>query len=222
MNRIPVLLINYKLYSETLGENGRKVAEHAKKIADRLGVNIVIAPTFSDIRLLSGIVPVVAQHTDPLEPGAHTGSVTAESVKEAGAVGTMINHSERKLDPKTIEQCILRAKQNDLMTICCADSPENAVLFAGFSPDYILIEPSELIGGSASISKTNPQIISQTVNLVKSVNPAVGVICGAGVSTGEDAMIARKLGAVGVVAASAIAKAKNPEKVIEDIANGLV
>ncbi len=219
---MPVLVINYKLYNETLGENGKKIAEHAKKISDRLGVNIVIAPAFPDIRLLSGIVPVVAQHIDPLEPGAHTGSVTAEAVKKAGAVGTMINHSERTLDPKTVEQCILRAKQNDLMTICCADSLENAVLFAKFSPDYIMIELPGLIGGNSSIAKTNPQIISQTVSLVKSVNPAVGVICGAGVSTGEDAMIARKLGAIGVAAASAIAKAKNPERVIEDIVNGLL
>ncbi len=219
---MPVLVINYKLYSETLGENGKRIAEHAKIISDRLSVNIVIAPAFSDIRLLSGIVPVVAQHIDPLEPGAHTGSITAEAIRKAGAVGTIINHSERKLDPKTVGQCVLRAKQNNLMTICCADSPEIAARFAGLSPDYIMIELPELIGGNKSIAKTNPQIISQTVNLVKSVDPAVGVICGAGVSTGEDAMIARKLGAIGVAAASAIAKAKNPERVVEDIASGLV
>ena len=121
-----IFLINLKLYSETLGDNGRKLAEHAKRISDRLSLNIVLAPNFSDIRLLSGIIPVVAQHIDPVEPGAHTGSITAESVKTAGAIGTLINHSERKLSLEEISECIAHARKNGLMTVCCAESPEKA------------------------------------------------------------------------------------------------
>ncbi|MBI3413585.1 MAG: triose-phosphate isomerase [Candidatus Aenigmarchaeota archaeon] len=215
-------MINFKSYQEMLGESGRKLAEHSKKISSGLGVNIVIAPAFTDIRFLSGIVPVIAQHIDSAEPGAHTGSITAESVKMAGAIGTIINHSERKLSFEDIELCIARAKKNDLMTICCADSPETAASIAKLGPDYVLIEPPELIGTVNSVSKTSPEIIKRTVELVKSANQNVGVICGAGVSTGEDARIAKSLGAIGVAAASAVAKSKTPKRVIEDVASGLV
>jgi len=217
-----IFVINLKLYEETLGENGRKLAEHAKKISSRLGVNIVFAPAFTDIRLLSGLVPVIAQHIDAVEPGAQTGHITAEAVKMAGVIGTMINHSEKKIALEEIEKYVLRAKKNDLMTICCADSPESAAKIAKLSPDYVLIEPPELIGSANSVSKTKPYVISRTAELVKAVNQNVGVICGAGVSTGEDARIAKSLGAIGVAVASAIAKSKTPERVIEDIANGLV
>ena len=217
-----LFLINFKLYSEAIGENGKKIAEHAKRIASKLGLNIVIAPAFADIRLLAGTIPVVAQHIDSVEPGAQTGHITAESVKAAGAIGTMINHSERKLGFAEIEKCLARAKKNDLMTICCADSPEDAASLVKLNPDYVLIEPPELIGSANSISKTKPDVISRTVELVRSVNSNVGVICGAGVSTGEDARIAKQLGTIGVAAASAIIKSKTPEKVIEDIAYGLV
>ncbi|MBI1971872.1 MAG: triose-phosphate isomerase [Candidatus Aenigmarchaeota archaeon] len=219
---MPIFVINFKLYEEILGEKGRKIAEAAKRIASRSGVNIVIAPPAADIRLLSGIMPVVAQHIDPVESGAQTGHITAESVKAAGAIGTLINHSEKPMDIGDVEKCVLRAKQNKLITICCADSPENAALFAKLDPDYVLIEPPELIGGKNSVSKTKPEVISSAVGLVRSANPNVGLICGAGVSTSEDAAIAKKLGAVGVAAASAIAKSANPERVIEEISNGLI
>ncbi|MBI4177775.1 MAG: triose-phosphate isomerase [Candidatus Aenigmarchaeota archaeon] len=219
---MPIFLINFKLYEETLGEAGKKIAEHAKIISARLGVEVIVAPSSPDLRLISGVLPAIAQHIDAVEPGAHTGFVTAESVKAAGAIGTLISHSERKLSFEEIGKCIARARKNGLMSICCAGSPEAAAEIASLGPDYVLIEPPELIGSANSISKTKPDVIARTVDLVKSSNPRVGVICGAGVSTGEDSRIAMGLGAIGVAAASAVAKSKNPEKVIEDIAHGLV
>ncbi|MBI4168148.1 MAG: triose-phosphate isomerase [Candidatus Aenigmarchaeota archaeon] len=219
---MPIFVINFKSYEEALGEKGKILAEHAKKISAKLGVNIVIAPAFTDIRFLSGIIPVIAQHIDSVEPGAHTGSITAESVKTAGAIGTLINHSEMKLNLEDVSKCIARAKKNDLMTICCADSPENAAGIAKLNPDYVLIEPPELIGSKNSVSKTKPEVIKKTVDLVRLSNPQVGVICGAGVATGEDSRIAKQLGAIGIAVASAIIKSKNPERVIEDVAAGLV
>ncbi len=216
-----LFIINFKSYNETLGARGEAVAKAAKIASDRFGVNIAIAPAFSDIRLLSNMVPVMAQHIDPVEPGAHTGSITAESVKEAGAVGTLINHSEKRIGAKDVETCILRAKQNGLVSVCCSSSPQESAAFAKLKPDYILIEPPELIGGNNSISQTRPDVISETVRVVKAVNESVGVICGAGVSTRNDSLIAKQLGASGVAVASAIAKSRRPQDIIEDIASGL-
>ena len=217
-----LFMINFKLYNEVLGSKGEEIAKAAKAISTKLGINIVIAPAFSDIRLIGKEISVIAQHIDPIEPGAHTGHITAEAVKESGAIGTLINHSEKKISIKDVEKCISIAKKNNLMTICCAASPQESAILAKLNPDYILIEPPELIGGDRSVSKTNPEIISDTVKLVKATNESVGIICGAGVSTGEDAKIARQLGAIGVGVASAITKSQTPEKVIEDIAYGLI
>lgn len=216
-----LFIITFKSYSETLGARGEAIAKAAKMAADRFGINIAIAPTFSDIRLLSSIVPVIAQHIDPVEPGAHTGSITAESVKEAGAVGTLLNHSEKRISAKDIETCILRAKQNNLMSICCSSSPQESAALARLKPDYILIEPPELIGGNNSISQTRPDIISETVRMVKAINESIGVICGAGVSNRNDSLIAKQLGASGVIVGSAIAKSRRPQDIIEDVASGL-
>ena len=45
----------------------------------------------------------------------------AESVKEAGAVGVMLNHAEKKLTLDVIKQTIARADEVGLATIVCAD-----------------------------------------------------------------------------------------------------
>ena len=43
-----------------------------------------------------------------------TGHVLAEAVKEAGAVGTLINHAERQLKLSEIEAIIALAREKDL------------------------------------------------------------------------------------------------------------
>jgi triosephosphate isomerase len=56
--------------------------------------------------------------------------------------------------------------------------------------------------------------------MVKEVSRGDGVhvLCGAGVTTGDDVAAALRLGADGILVASGIVKAKDPEAVLKDFA----
>jgi len=80
---------------------------------------------------------------------------------------------------------------------------------AALKPDMIAIEPPELIGSGIPVSKAKPEVVSGTIDLVRQVNRDVVVLCGAGITRGEDVEAALKLGTEGVLVASGIVKAKD-------------
>ncbi|MBO5600664.1 MAG: triose-phosphate isomerase, partial [Candidatus Methanomethylophilus sp.] len=98
---------------------------------------------------------------------------------------------------------------------------EDAKILAKFAPDYIAVEPPELIGGDISVTTADPSIVKNTVEQVKAVNPAIRVLCGAGVKNGKDVAAALSLGAEGVLLASGVVKAADPRAVLRDIVSGL-
>jgi triosephosphate isomerase len=53
------------------------------------------------------------------------------------------------------------------------------------------------------------------------VNSTVTILCGAGISTGEDVYAALKLGTNGVLVASGVVKAPKPEEVVLDFCNAV-
>ncbi|MDD1738463.1 MAG: triose-phosphate isomerase, partial [Methanothrix sp.] len=55
---------------------------------------------------------------------------------------------------------------------------------------------------------------------VKRIAPDVGVLCGAGITHGEDLKAALDLGSQGVLLASGIIKAKDQRKALEDLVAG--
>ncbi|MCK4474776.1 triose-phosphate isomerase, partial [Candidatus Bathyarchaeota archaeon] len=151
-----------------------------------------------------------AQHIDPVQPGSHTGHVLAESVKEAGAIGTLINHSERQLKLSDIDRVIKKTRESGLLSVVCANNPSISAAVATLKPDIIAVEPPELIGTGISVSKAKPKVVTDTVRLVREVNPKVTILCGAGITSGEDVAAALRLGTRGVLVASGIVKAKDP------------
>ncbi len=168
-------------------------------------------------------IPVFAQHIDPIKPGSHTGHVLPEAVKEAGgAVGTLLNHSENRMILADLEAAIRRAEEVGLMTMVCSNNPAVSAAVAALGPDYVAVEPPELIGTGIPVSKAKPEVVTNTVELVKKVNPDVGVLTGAGISTGEDVKKALELGSVGVLLASGVTKAKDPEKAIRDLVSLII
>ena len=56
---------------------------------------------------------------------------------------------------------------------------------AAMEPDYVAVEPPELIGSGIPVSKANPEVVSKSVDAVKRIAPNVGVLCGAGMTHGE-------------------------------------
>jgi triosephosphate isomerase len=166
-------------------------------------------------------IPVFAEHIDPIKPGSHTGWTLPEAVKTAGAIGTLINHSEHRLQLADIDICISRAKSLNLDQIVCSNNIATSKAIATFSPDIIAVEPPELIGGEISVTSADPNIVSGTVEVVKEIDNKIKILCGAGIKNGRDVAKSIELGSDGVLLASGIVKAKNKEDVIRDLASGI-
>jgi len=224
MLKEPVIAVNFKTYAQATGEGALRIAKAAEKVWKETGITIVVAPQLADLyRITQEVeIPVFAQHIDPITPGSHTGHVLPEAVKEAGAVGTLLNHSENRMILADLEASIRRAEEVGLMTMVCSNNPAVSAAVAALGPDYVAVEPPELIGTGIPVSKAKPEVITDTVELVRRVNPDVKVLTGAGISTGEDVKKALELGTVGVLLASGVTKAKNPEKAIRNLVSLIV
>jgi triosephosphate isomerase len=218
----PLIALNLKAYKESVGERGLMLCRIADEVAKNTGASIVVAPQNVDLFRVAKVVsiPVFAQHIDSNEPGAFTGSITAEAVKEAGCKGTLLNHAERKIPYEKMQLAVELARKAGLETLMCADSVDEARRIAPLKPDYIAIEPPELIGSGISVSKAKPEIVKDAVSEVKKIQN-IPVLCGAGISNGEDVRKAVELGADGVLLASAFVKAKDPRAVLLDMANAV-
>jgi triosephosphate isomerase len=219
--KTPVIIVNFKAYSEATGKKAVELAKKAEKASKETGVNIVVAPQFTDIgRVVDAVeIPVFAQHIDSIKPGAFTGQVLADAVKEAGVVGTLINHSERQLKLADIDAVVRLAKAGDLVSCVCTNNPATSAAVAYLHPDIISIEPPELIGTGVAVSKARPEAVTNTIKLVRRVNDHAIILCGAGISHGEDVSVALKLGTHGVLVASGIVKAKEPYIVLREFAD---
>ena len=219
--RTPLIIVNFKTYSEATGKKAVELAKHAEKVSRETQVQIVVVPQYADIAPVAEAVgiPVFAQHIDPVKPGNSTGHVLAESIKEAGAVGTLINHAEKQLKIADIDTIVSLASEKNLVSCVCTSNPQISAAIAYLNPDIISIEPPELIGTGVAVSKAKPEDITKTLLLVRKVNTKAIVLCGAGISHGEDVAVALKLKTQGVLAASAIVKAKDPYTVLRDFAD---
>jgi triosephosphate isomerase len=218
----PIILLNFKCYLEATGAKAVQLAKYAQQVSEKFGVIVAVAPQAADIRLVSQQVkvPVFAQHIDPIAAGSHTGHMLAESVLEAGASGVIINHSERRLRADVIEDTIVRARGLGLTTTVCANTPGIAEAIAALNPDMVAVEPPELIGSGVAVSKAKPEIITDTVSRIRKINKDVMILCGAGITSGDDVREALRLGTQGVILASGVVKAKNQLAAIEDLASG--
>jgi triosephosphate isomerase len=216
-----MIIVNFKTYLEATGKRAVELARKAEKVTRETGISTGVAPQFADLAAVAEAVeiPVFAQHLDPIKPGGFTGHVLAESVMEAGAVGTLVNHSERQLKLADIDEILKITKEKKLISCVCANNPSISKAVAALQPDIMAVEPPELIGTGIPVSKAKPEVVSDTVRLVREVNRKVTILCGAGISHGEDVKAASKLGTDGVLVASGIVKAKDPYAVIREFAD---
>ena len=214
----PIVAINLKTYTEATGEKAVEIAKFCCEINKE---HTAIACQSTDLERVSKTgVMTYAEHVDFLTPGSGTGWMTVEAVKEAGATGTILNHSEHRLSQEELEKCIERAKEHDFSIILCAKDDEEAEKFANLNVDFIAVEPPDMIGGDVSVT-TKPELISDSVKKVKDKNPNMKILVGAGVKTKEDVAKAIELGAEGVLLASGVAKASDKKKVIQELVDGI-
>jgi len=182
-------------------------------MAVELGVSIIFDPQAVDIPAVAAAthrILVFAQHIDALPPGRGVGAVLAEAVRDAGAVGTLLNHSERRLSPSQLEASIERARSAGLATLVFADSPAEAEAFARLGPDIVLAEPPELIASGRSVGSVMAGFVAEAVAAVKGVNPEILVMSGAGVNGPADVDAVMRMGLDGTGSSSGILKAADP------------
>lgn len=208
------ILVNLKAYDA----DAIAIAEAAATVDESTDGRIAIAPQTASIDAVSSIAPETwAQHVSPVDHGSHTGSSLAEAAANAGATGTILNHSEHRLTLDAIESSIHAAQRAGLESVVCANSPDQIAAVTALGPDMVAVEPPELIGSGTPVSQADPEIVRRAVDAAASVDDSVPVLCGAGISKGEDVAAARDLGASGVLLASGVAKATDPASVLSDL-----
>lgn len=216
----PLILVNLKTYREATGEGAVRMAVTAEEVSKRTGVCVAVAPQALDIRMVVDATetPVFAQHVDPVGYGKYTGHMLPEAVAEAGCAGTLISHSERRLGLEAIEATVERSRAVGLLSVVCVDTVEKGRAVAPFTPDAVAIEPPELIGTGTPVSRARPEVVSGSVEAVKGIDQRVRVLCGAGITGGEDVAAAIRLGVEGVLVSSGVVKAENPSEVLLGLA----
>ncbi len=216
--KTPAIIVNFKTYRQATGDNAVRLAKACEKVAKASGVNIIAAVQAAEIyRVASAArIPVFAQHVDSIGYGKNTGYILPQSIKEAGASGTLLNHAEHKIDYETLEAAIGSCKRLGLTTVVCAEGKEEAATVARLNPDFIAVELPELIGTLVSVSKANPEAVTSAIAEIKRIRD-IPVLCGAGVANGEDVKKALELGTVGVILATAVTTAKNPEAALAEL-----
>jgi len=226
-----MLLINFKTYQNSTGARAVALAKKADKVALETGAEIAVAVDATSINAVSSAVsiPVFAQHVDPAGFGANTGHITADMLREAGARGAIINHTEKKMEFNSLVGSIAKCRTAGLTSVVCVNSVEEAKAIMSVSPDYLSLEYADLIGSGKSISLLKPKDVAYFAKLVKGSGETNRIrgqaptkpLCGAGVSCGNDVRAALELGTHGVIVASAIVNAQDQEAVIKEMAEAL-
>lgn len=213
-----LFIINLKNYLEISGHRALMITKEAERVSQSLGTRIMISPPQP---LLAWVakntnLEIVSQHVDANQIGPSTGFTIPEMVKESGAIGSLINHSEHPIDIIYITEIIKKMRSLKLVSVVCAKNFNELTMIAKLEPDYIAIEPPELIGTKRSISTEKPSLISESFQYLDSNRIKSKLICGAGINTPEDVRIALDLGSDGILAASSIVKSdKWYEKIYE-------
>ena len=220
--RKPFFEIGPKTY--IYGKKALELAVAADRASRKYQVDIIFSAQYTDIRPIAEAtsrIKVFAQHMDQVYPGKGIGAVLPEALKEAGAVGVLLNHAERPLTLDEIRRSVERAGEVGLAALVCAGTPQEAAAAASLGPDMILAEAPGLIGKGAR-GPGDMEEIARINQAVHRVAPGMMILHGAGISDEKDVYEVIKAGADATGSTSGIMKADNPcemmEKMIASVA----
>lgn len=217
------LFVNFKTYEEGTGQKALALAKLLSTFSSEAAEIIPVVQAL-DLRQIAkdSALKIFAQHADPISFGANTGKILPEALKAAGAFGAVLNHAEDKVSNDSIRATLTRCAQAGLKAMVCAENLQRAKEIAAFSPapDFIAIEPPELIGGEVSVSSAKPELISGSVAAIKKINPKIAAITGAGIKNPVDVAKAIELGTKGVFVSSGIVRAKDQEYAARQLLGG--
>ena len=192
------------MYGETL----LKIAKGLDKLSKKYGVDVILDVPDTEIRYIAENtkrIHVYSQHMDSIPVGKGMGRTLGEAVKDAGAVGVMLNHAEHKLTIEEIAEAIKRADELGLATMVCADSIDEVKAIAKLGPNILVAEPTELIGTGKPADK---EYVDEVIRVIREINPDIKPFPSAGISKGEDCYNIIKAGASASGCSSALALAE--------------
>jgi triosephosphate isomerase (TIM) len=214
-----MFLVNFKTYQEVTGEKSVSMAKAIQEVAKNYEVETIICPEAVDARDIMREVelPVWAQHVDVYSAGQSTGWFPPEVAKAEGFSGTLLNHSEHKLEKHMLEEIVHQCKKEGLKVLIFAASQEEAMEVAKFEPDYVSYEPPELIGSQkSSVAESRPETIRKVVESL----PNIPILVGAGIKSTQDVKVSLQMGAKGVLVSSAIVLAEDPKQKTQELLDG--
>lgn len=217
-----MLFVNFKTYEQASGARVLELVRILEEVANETQVKIIPVVQAVDVKeaAQSSKLEIWVQHVDAVEFGAHTGSVLPEAVFEDGAIGTFLNHSEKKFsDFESLTKAHKRAVEVGLKTLVFASSLEELGNVATLNPTFVSYEPPEFIGSTTtSVTSAQPDVILKAVEIAKTHN--LPLIVGAGIHSTDDVKKSLGLGAVGIAVATDIVKAQDPKKELLDLVEG--
>lgn len=214
-----MLVVNCKNYMEMAGSRLDQLMQNAQAASRRYGIDIAVAPPHHRLGMPAAApVMVLAQHVDTASPGSTTGFVVPEMLKSAGVSGSIINHSERRIGAGEVAATITRLRDLGMISVVCTRDAEETGRYASMGPDYVAVEPPELIGTGRSVSTERPGLINEAAEAVREAGTRTKLLCGAGIVTGHDVAKAMSLGSSGILVASGVVKADDPGRVLDELA----
>ena len=207
-----LIIINFKDYKQSIGNNAVKLA---KQLDNKYVWLIVNSIDLKDVIKSVKKSKILIEHADPIELGPFTGSISFPEVKAAKAYGILLNHSEKRIKFQDIKKGIQLAKKYKLKIVVSSNSIKEAENISKLKPDYVAIEPQELISGKISISKARPELIKNASKKIRNL------LVGAGIHNNMDVKKSIEYGAKGILVSSSVVTSKNPKKVLNDLIKGL-
>lgn len=220
MIKAPFFIVNPKSY--LYGAEVVKLAQIADRLAQQYHIDCLFTGQLIDLPALKQATQhliITAQTMDPLEPGRGMGQVLPEGLKNQGVGAVVLNHAEKPLTIAALDWTIKRARTLNLMSIVCADTPEQCRAVAQLHPTMMICEPTSVIG-TGTIS--NDDYIQQTNQAVREVDPQILIMQAAGVSTGADVTHVLQLGADGTGGTSGIIQAPDWQAKLTEMMSALV
>ncbi|MDH5463709.1 MAG: triose-phosphate isomerase [Nitrosopumilus sp.] len=217
-----MFVINCKNYEEIAGEEIIKFVKIAEKVSKKHNVKIAICPPQHLVGLVANSpIPIFAQHIDDSKVGSTTGYIVPELLKKSKVRGSLINHSEHRISSSEIQKLVSRLKDLKMISVVCVKDVAEVKKYSKLNPDYIAIEPPELIGSGKAVSKERPELIEKAAKTVESAKNNTKLLCGAGIVSGQDVAKAIELGSKGILVASGIVKAKDWSKIMSEFAKSM-
>jgi len=216
------IFVNFKTYPQATGERAVELAKVCEEASQETKFEVILVVQTADVYRVKQAVKILVwvQHLDFQPQGKFTGWTNLEAAIEAGASGTLLNHSEHPIPPGTAKQTISRIRNlkleiRNFKTMICCKTLGQMERLVKLKPRFIGYEISELIGGQVSITKDNSGSIKHAIELCGKIP----LVVGAGIHQADDLKKAQELGASGVLISSAVVLAGNPKEELQELLN---